>query len=78
MTDHLDRAEAVRKGAELDLTKLGAWLEPHGVTGALEVRQFARGYSNLTYLLRAGDREIVLRRGPVGVKIASGRIDVLG
>jgi len=71
MTNHLDRAETVRKGAELDLTRLRAWLEPHGVTGELEVLQFPRGYSNLTYLLRAGDREIVLRRPPLGVKIAS-------
>lgn len=71
MTDHLDRAEQVRKGAELDLEKLRSWLAQHGLPGEIEVRQFPRGYSNLTYLLRVGEREVVLRRPPVGVKIAS-------
>lgn len=71
MSQHLDRAEPVRKGAELDLERLRGWLEGQGVRGELEVLQFPRGYSNLTYLLRAGDREIVLRRPPLGVKIAS-------
>lgn len=69
--EHLDRAETIRKGAELDLARLRGWLEQHGIEGDLEVLQFPRGYSNLTYLLRAGEREIVLRRPPVGVKIAS-------
>lgn len=69
--DHLDRAETVREGAELDLERLRGWLEGQGIAGAIEVLQFPRGYSNLTYLLRAGDREIVLRRPPPGVKIAS-------
>ncbi|AKF09327.1 phosphotransferase family protein [Sandaracinus amylolyticus] len=69
--DSIDRAESVRKGAELDLERLRSWLEGQGVRGEIEVLQFPRGYSNLTYLLRAGDREIVLRRPPVGVKIAS-------
>jgi aminoglycoside phosphotransferase (APT) family kinase protein len=67
----LDRAEAVRAGAEIDLARLAPWLEAHGISGPVEVLQFPRGYSNLTYLLRAGGREIVLRRPPPGVKIAS-------
>jgi aminoglycoside phosphotransferase (APT) family kinase protein len=32
----------------------------------MTVRQFPGGYSNLTYLLRFGDVEIVLRRAPIG------------
>src|SRR5438067_13575636 len=32
----------------------------------LEVEQFPAGHSNLTYLLRADDRELVLRRPPLG------------
>ncbi len=36
-----------------------------------EVRQFRGGASNLTYLLRYPDRELVLRRPPVGAKAAS-------
>ncbi len=41
------------------------------VGGALVVEQFSKGFSNLTYLLRAGEREYVLRRPPVVVKIKS-------
>ena len=33
--------------------------------------QFPRGFSNLTYLLRIGERELVLRRPPFGAKIKS-------
>lgn len=76
MNDALDRPEAVREDARLDLAKLGDWLARHDLAGALEVLQFPRGYSNLTYLLRVtpeggAPREIVLRRPPAGVKIAS-------
>jgi aminoglycoside phosphotransferase (APT) family kinase protein len=76
MTDALDRPETVRDNARLDLDKLAAWLAAHDMPGAVEVLQFPRGYSNLTYLLRVTSpsgaaREVVLRRPPVGVKIAS-------
>ncbi len=37
----------------------------------VEVLQFGRGYSNLTYLVRLGEREIVVRRAPPGVAIKS-------
>ncbi len=67
----LDRPEKVREGAELDTTRLAPWLAARGLAGDVEVMQFPRGYSNVTYLLRVGDREVVLRRGPPGVKIAS-------
>lgn len=71
MSEHLDRAEAVRPGAELDLERLRGWLEGKGFRGPIEVLQFPRGYSNLTYLLRVGGGEFVLRRPPPGVHIAS-------
>jgi aminoglycoside phosphotransferase (APT) family kinase protein len=35
------------------------------------VEQFPGGHSNLTYLVRAGDREYVLRRPPFGSKVKS-------
>tara|TARA_B110000211_G_C13995789_1_gene516124 strand:+ start:1 stop:981 length:981 start_codon:yes stop_codon:yes gene_type:complete len=38
----------------------------------LEVLQFPSGYSNLTYLLKLGKKELVLRRPPHGAKIKSG------
>jgi aminoglycoside phosphotransferase (APT) family kinase protein len=66
----LDRTRAVRPGEELDV----AWLERFlaervpGLTGPLGVEQFPGGHSNLTYLLRMGERELVLRRPPFGAK----------
>ena len=57
---------SVRPGEELDVAALKAYL--HGKLGTknLEVEQFPGGHSNLTYLLRLDDREVVLRRAPVG------------
>lgn len=69
--EHLDRAESVREGAVFDVAALRRWLGTQGLDGDVEVLQFPRGYSNYTYLLRVGARELVLRRGPPGVKIAS-------
>jgi aminoglycoside phosphotransferase (APT) family kinase protein len=34
-------------------------------SGPLTVEQFPHGHSNLTYLLRMGDKEFVLRRPPL-------------
>lgn len=64
----IDYPAPVREGEALDVATLTAWLRPRipGVEGAPEVRQFPRGFSNLTYLLRWGDRELVLRRPPFG------------
>jgi aminoglycoside phosphotransferase (APT) family kinase protein len=70
----IDHAGAVRVGEELDVTRLEPVLLAAlpGARGPLEVAQFARGYSNLTYLLRLGDRELVLRRPPFGANIKGG------
>ncbi len=35
------------------------------------LQQFGRGYSNLTYLVKIGERELVVRRAPPGVNIKS-------
>lgn len=71
--DWTDQPSPVRDGQSLDLAALDPYLRAHipDLRGPLEVQQFGRGYSNLTYLLRVGDRELVLRRGPPGVKIKS-------
>jgi aminoglycoside phosphotransferase (APT) family kinase protein len=68
---HLDGTRAVRSGEELDLPRLEAHLAAHlaGFTGPLVIEQFPSGHSNLTYLLRAGERELVLRRPPFGTKV---------
>jgi aminoglycoside phosphotransferase (APT) family kinase protein len=39
-----------------------------GLEATPEVRQFSGGSSNLTYLLRLPDRELVLRRPPKGAR----------
>ncbi len=71
--DIIDRPRTVRPGEELDMAALEAYLtrEIPGLEGPLQVDQFGKGFSNLTYLIRAGDRELVLRRPPFGAKIKS-------
>jgi aminoglycoside phosphotransferase (APT) family kinase protein len=68
-----DQPQTPRPGEELDVVKLAAFLRERlpGESGSLEVAQFPRGYSNLTYLLRLGQRELVLRRPPFGARIKS-------
>lgn len=68
-----DGAGAVREEDAFDVAALHSWLaarEP-GLEGPPEVMQFSGGASNLTYLLRYPDRELVLRRPPAGTKAAS-------
>ena len=70
MSAPLDSPRPVRPGEELDRGRLAAFLrEALGIDGEPEVEQVASGYSNLTYLVRAGGREMVLRRPPVGSKV---------
>lgn len=70
----IDEATAVREGEALDVAKLDAWLAAvlPELQGPLTVSQFPGGYSNLTYLLRKGERELVLRRPPFGARVKSG------
>jgi aminoglycoside phosphotransferase (APT) family kinase protein len=62
-----DEPRQVRAGEELDVVALAAYL---GVP-EVAVQQFPGGHSNLTYLVRYGDREAVLRRPPFGSKVKS-------
>ncbi len=76
MPEHLDQPTPVRPGQGFDVDALAAWLRTRidGLeegTGAPELLQFGRGYSNLTYLARLGNRELVVRRSPPGVNIKS-------
>jgi len=62
----------VRAGEELDLARLQAFLlERFGDNGSVSVEQYPSGHSNLTYLVRMGNREVVLRRPPFGSKVRS-------
>ncbi len=72
MVAFCDQAGTVRAGEELDLARLRPFLQQHfGDSGALSVEQFSSGHSNLTYLVRLGAREFVLRRPPFGSKVRS-------
>src|SRR5436190_6437209 len=70
----IDEARSVRDGEQLDLARVDAWLSG-AIPGfselprPLALRQFPSGHSNLTYLIVAGDRELVLRRPPFGSKV---------
>ena len=78
------RAEdrAVRAEDAFDVAAVDAWLRDVHLDGdggwrmplpdgLPQVRQFAGGASNLTYLLRYADRDVILRRPPAGTKAAS-------
>ena len=58
----------VRADEGLDGARLAAWLEGKlpGAEGPLDLSQFGGGHANLTYLLRFGAAEYVLRRPPLG------------
>lgn len=73
MDSRLDMARPPREGEGLDLEKLEPYLQEHlpQVKPPLELEQFPGGHSNLTYLLRAGDFEMVLRRPPFGNRVKS-------
>ncbi|ACN13425.1 putative aminoglycoside phosphotransferase [Desulforapulum autotrophicum HRM2] len=68
-----DQAVGVREGEALDPKKVRLFLDKTlpDLTGELTIRQFPSGFSNLTYQIRVGDQELVLRRPPVGAKIKS-------
>lgn len=67
----------VRQGEELPLDALRGAMRGRvaGDVDALTVEQFPGGFSNLTYLVRAGDQEYVLRRAPLG-PVAKGAHDM--
>ena len=66
----IDQPKAIREGEALDLQKVEAYLKDTipGLKGSLTVKQFPSGFSNLTYFLKVGDTELVLRRPPFGKK----------
>ena len=59
---------AERPDERLDTTRLEPYLRQNlaGAEGALSVAQFHGGKANLTYLLRFGEAEFVVRRPPLG------------
>jgi aminoglycoside phosphotransferase (APT) family kinase protein len=63
----------VRDGEQLDAARLGEYLRALSpdFQGRIDIEQFPAGHSNLTYLVRAGARELVLRRPPFGSRVIS-------
>ena len=64
----------VRAEDAFDVASVDAELKKEivGLKGQPEVRQFSSGASNLTFMLRYPDRDLVLRRPPSGAKPKSG------
>ncbi|MET0386675.1 MAG: phosphotransferase family protein [Polyangiales bacterium] len=74
MGDLVDTARTVRPGEEVNAEALEQFFQAHVPELAgkrVEVLQFPGGHSNLTYLLRVGEREVVMRRPPFGTKVKS-------
>ena len=73
MSKLIDHATEIRKGEELNIQKLSAYLK-HNVSGfndEITIKQFLGGFSNLTYLITSGSNEYVLRKPPFGANIKS-------
>lgn len=74
----LDQAADIRQGEELDAKVLSDYLTVYvpEINGAVSIKQFPSGFSNLTYLITYGDvntdgKQWVLRRPPFGSKVKS-------
>jgi len=66
----MDGAAEIREEDAFDIDAVREWLEGQGteLTADVEVQQFGGGASNLTYSLRDGSHDLVLRRPPSGQK----------
>ncbi len=75
MIGRADEPQQAREGEEIDPGVIADFLRgaepPVPMEGPLTVEQFPKGHSNLTYLVRGKDRELVLRRPPRGSKVKS-------
>jgi aminoglycoside phosphotransferase (APT) family kinase protein len=70
VTGEVTGARAVRDEDAFDVPAVDSWLRQQTElpAGLPEVRQFSGGASNLTYLLRYGGLDLILRRPPAGTK----------
>ncbi len=71
--DMADQPAAIRPGEAFDTEIVAQFLKDHipGLDGPFTVSQFPSGFSNLTYRIRIGRRDMVLRRAPLGTKAKS-------
>src|ERR1044072_2212204 len=67
----MNETAKVRAGENLNADRLSSFLSRHlADPGSLiEISQFPAGSSNLTYLIKIGDQEYVLRRPPFGNQV---------
>lgn len=64
-----DEPVVPRRGESLDARKIGDYVREYvDLDGEISIKQFPSGFSNLTYLISVGDRELILRRPPFGRK----------
>ena len=65
-----DQAVSARKGEELNIGTIESFLKDSlpNLKGDVTLKQFPGGHSNLTYLVRIGKEELILRRPPIGRK----------
>jgi aminoglycoside phosphotransferase (APT) family kinase protein len=75
MSSAPEGSRSVREEDAFDVAAVTRWLQDNAseadratLVGEPEVRQFSGGASNLTYLLRYPDRDLILRRAPRGTK----------
>ena len=73
-TPWIDQPYEIREGETLDEEKLVPYLRQHmnEPNASLTIKQFPKGFSNLTYFLKFGDQDLVLRRPPFGANIKGG------
>jgi aminoglycoside phosphotransferase (APT) family kinase protein len=60
----------IRRGEELNIENLSAYLQDK-IIGKISIEQFPSGNSNLTYCVKIGETEYVLRRPPFGNTVKS-------
>ena len=65
IVDTPEEAAALELPAAAGPRPLEAFLDAHGLgSGPIEAEPVGEGHSNVTYLIRRGDAELVLRRPP--------------
>lgn len=73
MSQWIDTPKRIRSGEELEFGRLEAILKQNipDLDGDFSVEQFPSGFSNLTYFIKVGEREMVMRRPPFGSNVKS-------
>ena len=69
----IDRPGEIKPDQAVDISRFSMYLRSvlPQMPGEIELLQFPSGHSNLTYLVRIGDQELVLKREPPGSKAKS-------